>query len=48
MIFSLAMTVEAKDQYTFGHSERVARYAQRLGEEMGLDEDECERLSRHR
>ncbi len=37
---SLATTLDAKDSYTYGHSERVARIAVELGREMGLDGDE--------
>ncbi len=36
----LAMTLDAKDTYTYGHSERVARIAVELGRELGLGEDE--------
>ncbi len=37
---SLTAAIEAKDAYTFGHSERVARIALELGQELGLQEDE--------
>lgn len=39
-ISALAMTVEAKDPYTLGHSKRVTQYAMAIADEMGLpDED---------
>jgi HD-GYP domain-containing protein (c-di-GMP phosphodiesterase class II) len=37
---SLTAALDAKDAYTFGHSERVARIAVELGRELGLDEDD--------
>ncbi len=37
-----ANTIEAKDSYTCGHSQRVALYARELANRMGLDEDEQE------
>src|SRR5262249_1668079 len=37
---SLTAALDAKDAYTHGHSERVARIAVELGREMGLEEDE--------
>ena len=37
---SLTAAIDAKDAYTFGHSERVARIAIELGRELGLQEDE--------
>jgi len=38
-IQALATTIEAKDPYTRGHSERVALYASIIAEEMNLPED---------
>jgi len=40
VILSLAMTVEARDAYTRGHCERLAGYADLLGERLGLGADE--------
>ena len=41
---SLASAVDAKDPYTYGHSERVARIAVELGRELNLIEDELSDL----
>jgi HD-GYP domain-containing protein (c-di-GMP phosphodiesterase class II) len=36
LVRSFTTAIDAKDRYTCGHSERVARIATRLGQEMGL------------
>ena len=41
---SLVSTLDAKDPYTRGHSERVALIGRRLGKEMGLPEDDLEAI----
>lgn len=43
-IETLKNTVEAKDVYTRGHSDRVAAFAVLLGEHLGLSEHELETL----
>ena len=40
----LRHTVEVKDVYTVGHSERVSKYSVLIGKEMGLSEEELELL----
>jgi len=40
LIRALVSTIEAKDQYTRGHTERVTTYSMAIGEEMGLTDDE--------
>lgn len=46
VVFTLAETLEAKDIYTRGHSERVAKYSVILGRGMGLNSQELEELKR--
>jgi putative nucleotidyltransferase with HDIG domain len=41
-IESLARTIDKMDHYTAGHSERVARYAERLARSLGLGERQIE------
>ena len=43
-IRSLAAAVDARDRYTFGHSERVTRYALLLGEELSLGSETIDEL----
>lgn len=40
----LRQTVDAKDQYTRGHSDRVADYSVLIGKYMGLDEEDLKTL----
>lgn len=43
-ILAISNAIEAKDPYTRGHSERVARLCLEIAEEMGLSEQEKEHL----
>jgi len=43
-IRALAAAIDAKDPYTRGHSERVARYASAIAREMGLPADEARKV----
>jgi putative two-component system response regulator len=45
VLFSFAKAVEAKDEYTQGHTERVATLSTELGKRMGLPEHELKALS---
>jgi len=44
VIGSFAMAVDAKDQHTHGHTERVRDLALLIGQEMGLHQDELDAL----
>lgn len=46
IVFTLAEALEAKDLYTRGHSERVAKFSVLLGRELGLTGVELENLRR--
>src|SRR6266404_3279519 len=39
VLFSLALSIEAKDPYTEGHCERLSKYSVSVGEKLGLPED---------
>ncbi|MEO6589482.1 MAG: HD domain-containing phosphohydrolase [Pyrinomonadaceae bacterium] len=41
---ALAAAIDGKDRYTRGHSERVSRVSVAIGQRLGLDEDELEKL----
>jgi putative nucleotidyltransferase with HDIG domain len=43
-IRALAAAIDAKDPYTRGHSERVARYASAIAREMGIPADEARKV----
>ena len=46
VVFSLARSIEGKDPYAHGHCERLADYSARLGEQLGLSEDQITALRR--
>lgn len=46
VLFSLAQSIEARDPYTLGHCERLAEVSARLGEKLGLPEEEIKALRR--
>jgi putative two-component system response regulator len=46
VLFSLALSVEAKDPYTNGHCDRLARYSVALGRKLGLPADQLKALHR--
>jgi cyclic di-GMP phosphodiesterase len=39
VLFSLALTIEAKDPYTEGHCDRLSKYSVALGEKLGLSKE---------
>ena len=43
-IRALALALEAKDRYTYGHADRVARLSVEIGKALGLSELELEQL----
>lgn len=46
LILSLALTIEARDAYTEGHCQRLARYATAIGSAIGLDDEDIQALHR--
>ncbi len=44
VISSISSAIDARDPYTRGHSERVARHARRIARQLGRPEAECERF----
>src|SRR5215469_6538412 len=39
IITTLALTIEARDYYTSGHCDRLARYAVAIGQALGVDQN---------
>src|SRR5271168_2355588 len=46
VLFSLAHSIEARDPYTRGHCERLAEMSARMGERLGIPEDQIKALRR--
>lgn len=46
IIRTLAKTLDARDPYTAGHSERVSQYSLWIARRMGIDEGSCRELER--
>ncbi len=42
---ALVQVIDVRDHHTFDHSERVSKYAQLMGEELGLSQEEIEVLA---
>ena len=45
-ILAIAKTVDAKDENTSQHSQRVSEYSVMIGKRLGMSKDECENLRR--
>jgi putative two-component system response regulator len=46
VLFSLALSIEARDPYTAGHCDRLSEMSARLGERLGIPEDDVKALRR--
>jgi putative two-component system response regulator len=46
VLFSLAHSIEARDPYTHGHCERLAEMSARVGERLGVPEEQIKALRR--
>jgi putative two-component system response regulator len=46
VLFSLAHSIEARDPYTHGHCERLAEMSARMGEQLGMTEEQIKALRR--
>jgi diguanylate cyclase (GGDEF)-like protein/putative nucleotidyltransferase with HDIG domain len=43
-VYALAATVDARDPYTYGHSQRVAEIAMSIGKQIGLSAEDLDKL----
>jgi putative two-component system response regulator len=46
VLFSLALSIEAKDPYTKGHCDRLSAYSEAMGRHLGLPQEQCVALRR--
>jgi putative two-component system response regulator len=46
VLFSLALSIEAKDPYTKGHCDRLSSYSEAMGQRLGLPPEQCVALRR--
>jgi putative two-component system response regulator len=46
VLFSLALSIEAKDPYTKGHCDRLSSYSEAMGQRLGLPQEQCVALRR--
>jgi putative two-component system response regulator len=46
VLFSLALSIEAKDPFTKGHCDRLSAYSEALGHRLGLPQEQCVALRR--
>ncbi len=43
-LLSMVQMIEERDNYTAGHSERVAEYSKKIAQQMGYSKEECTKL----
>jgi putative two-component system response regulator len=46
VLFSLALSIEAKDPYTKGHCDRLSFYSEAIGRRLGMPHEQCVALRR--
>jgi cyclic di-GMP phosphodiesterase len=46
VLFSLALSIEAKDPYTKGHCDRLSAYSEAMGKRLALPQEQCVALRR--